>query len=68
MPFVRNSKLVAGFPNMGKSYDILSPNLRGFTVDDYIVFYYPREDGIDVVRVVNGYRDLKSLFSEFDNG
>ncbi len=53
---------------MGKSYDILSPNLRGFTVDDYIVFYYPREDGIDVVRVVNGYRDLKSLFSEFDNG
>ena len=61
-------KLVAGFPNMGKSYDILSPNLRGFTVDDYIVFSYPREDGIDVARVVNGYRDLKSLFSASDDG
>ena len=32
-------KLVAGFPNMGKSYEKLSPNLRGFAVDDYLVFY-----------------------------
>jgi toxin ParE1/3/4 len=28
----------------------------------YIVFYYPRADGIDVVRVVSGYRDLEVLF------
>ncbi len=59
-------KVVAGFPNMGKSYSKLSPGLRGFIVDDYIVFYYPREDGIDVARVVSGYRDLESLFSESD--
>jgi toxin ParE1/3/4 len=57
-------KLVAGFPNMGKSYEKLSPRLREFIVDDYIVFYYPREDGIDVARVVSGYRDLESLFSD----
>lgn len=59
-------KVVAGFPNMGKSYSKLSPGLRGFIVDDYILFYYPREDGIDVARVVSGYRDLESLFSESD--
>ena len=57
-------KLVAGFPNMGKSYERLSPRLRGFVVEDYIVFYYPREDGINVARVVSGYRDLEPLFSE----
>lgn len=60
----KKCKLVANFPNMGKSYSRLAPNLRGFVVDDYIVFYYPREDGIDIARVVSGYRDLESLFLE----
>jgi toxin ParE1/3/4 len=58
-------KLVAGFPNMGKSYSWVSSDLRGFVIDDYIVFYYPRTDGIDVIRVINGKRDLKTLFEEF---
>lgn len=59
-------KVVAGFPNMGKKYDMLAPGLRGFVVEDYIVFYYLREDGIDVARVVSGYRDLEKLFSNSD--
>ena len=61
-------KVLAGFPNMGKVYNRLAPGLRGAIVDDYIVFYYPREDGIDVARVTSGYRDLESLFSESDEG
>ena len=58
----RKCKLVASFPNMGKSYSKIAPRLRGFIVEDYIIFYYPRTDGIDIVRVVSGYRDLESLF------
>ncbi|MEH2195538.1 MAG: type II toxin-antitoxin system RelE/ParE family toxin [Nostoc sp.] len=62
---IRNKcKLVAGFPSMGKSYGRLVTNLRGFVVDDYIIFYYPSEDGILVTRVFNGYRDLESLFED----
>lgn len=57
-------KLLASFPNMGKSYGRFVPNLRGFVVDDYIIFYYPREDGISVARVASGYRDLESLFTD----
>jgi toxin ParE1/3/4 len=49
---------------MGKSYSRLAANLRGFVVEDYVVFYYPREDGIDIVRIVSGYRDLESVFLE----
>ncbi|MGL5835951.1 MAG: type II toxin-antitoxin system RelE/ParE family toxin [Waterburya sp.] len=60
----KKCKLVANFPNMGKGYSKLSVNLRGFVVEDYVVFYYPREDGIDIVRIVSGYRDLESLFLE----
>jgi toxin ParE1/3/4 len=56
-------KLVASFPNMGKSYE-LAKNLRGFVVDDYIIFYYPQEEEmeINITRTVSGYRDLESLF------
>ncbi len=60
----KKCKLVAGFPNMGKSYGKLVPNLRGFVVDDYIVFYYPQPDGIYITRVLSGCRDLESLFSD----
>jgi toxin ParE1/3/4 len=55
-------KLVASFPNMGKTYPKLNPNLRGFVVEDYIVFYYPNSDGINIARVISGYRDLEDIF------
>jgi toxin ParE1/3/4 len=55
-------KLVANFPNMGKTYPNLDPNLRGFVVDDYIIFYYPSSDGINIARVISGYRDLEDMF------
>jgi toxin ParE1/3/4 len=55
-------KLVANFPNMGKTYPKLNPNLRGFVVEDYIVFYYSSSDGINIARVVSGYRDFEDLF------
>lgn len=42
----------------------LHASLRGFVVDDYIVLYYPKEDGINITRVASGYRDLESLFSD----
>lgn len=63
----KKCKLVADFPNMGKDYTWIVADLRGFIVDDYIVFYYPREDGIDIVRVAYGRRDLKALFEEFED-
>jgi toxin ParE1/3/4 len=58
----QRAKLAATFPNAGKSYDDLIPGLRGFVIDDYIVFYVRVEDGIQILRVISGYRDLKSIF------
>ena len=57
-------KLVANFPNMGKRYDKIRPNLRGFLVGDYLIFYYPHDEGIFIARIVSGYRDLDALFGE----
>jgi toxin ParE1/3/4 len=57
-------KLVASFPSMRKNYEKLAQNLRGFVVDDYIIFYYPQEEKmeINITRIASGYRDLESLF------
>ena len=49
---------------MGKRYEMLAPNWRGFIVRDFLIFYYPRSDGIDIASVVRGDRDLALLFSE----
>lgn len=57
-------KLVANFPQMGKSYEQIRPNLRGFLVGDYIIFYYAHDNGIFILRIVSGYRNLDILFSD----
>ena len=35
--------------------------VSGFTA--YLLFYMPRADGIDVVRVLHGARDIEHLFT-----
>lgn len=58
----KKARLLSQFPNMGKAYSQLAPDLRGAPIEDYIIFYYPRADGIDIARIVSGYRDLEELF------
>src|SRR6476469_7107440 len=63
----KKCKLVADFPGMGKRYEQLAPQLRGFTIEKYLVFYYVRENGVDIVRVVSGRRDLDALFTSSED-
>jgi toxin ParE1/3/4 len=37
---------------------LLAASLRSFPVGNYIVFYLPLPDGINVVRILNGYLDI----------
>ena len=53
---------VAKFPLSGKSYDTLKPNLRGFIIKNYIVFYTIDSENITIVKIVSGYRDLEAIF------
>ncbi|MBW4669436.1 MAG: type II toxin-antitoxin system RelE/ParE family toxin [Cyanomargarita calcarea GSE-NOS-MK-12-04C] len=57
-------EILANFPKMGRKRDELSPILRSFPVDDYLIFYQQVEEGIEIARVVSGYRDLDTLFDE----
>jgi len=53
---------LAQFPFIGTDRDELMPDLRSLPVGNYLIFYMPIEDGIVVVRVLHGMRDVDALF------
>ena len=62
--FNRKCQQLVAFPNSGKSYAEIRPNLRGLSLDGYIIFYRVLDDGIEILRVVSGRRNFPSLFEE----
>ncbi len=55
-------RTLAQFPKMGVSRDELMPLLRSFPVGNYLIFYLPMDDGIDIIRVLSGARDVDAFF------
>jgi toxin ParE1/3/4 len=55
-------RLAATQPGMGEARSELGPDLRIFSVGNYVVVFRPMRGGIEVVRIVHGARDLASLF------
>lgn len=62
--FGKKSNNLIKFPYMGRNYNQIAPDLRGIPLDGYIILYQVTEQEIEIVRVVSGYRDLESLFSD----
>ena len=55
---------LAEFADMGRLWEELTPPLRSFTVSNYLIFYRPSsKDGIEVIAVVSGYRNLETFFT-----
>ena len=57
---------LVSFPSSGKSYAAIRADLRGLSIEGYIIFYRIIDDGIEILRVVDGRRNLPSLFSGQD--
>ncbi len=51
-------------PLLGRARPELRDNLRAFPVNPYVLFYEPRDDGILLIRVIHGRRDIDALFGE----
>jgi len=47
---------------MGVSREELAHDLRSLAVGNYLIFYLPIDDGIEVVRVLSGMRDIDTIF------
>lgn len=54
--------LLAGQPLMGRARPELGADIRSFPVGRYVIFYQPLLNGIDVVRVLSGARDVDAVF------
>ena len=61
--------LLATQPESGSRFDVGKVELQGlrrFPVsdgfDNILVFYFPLQDGVDIVRVLHGSRDMMRLF------
>lgn len=51
-------------PGMGRRREELLPGLQSFPISNYVVFYREIEDGIDVIRVLRGSRDVEAIFRQ----
>lgn len=49
----------AAYPLSGRARPEISPGLRSFPFGDYVIFYRPLSDGIAVLRVLHGKRDIE---------
>jgi len=62
--------MLAGMPGMGTRYEPDEPlyaDLRSFPITrhpNHLVFYRPFSDGIEVLRVLHGARDIASILAE----
>ena len=56
-------RMLAAQPMMGRAREELAPGVRSFPFGRYVVFYMQLNDGIDVVRVLHGARDIDAVFN-----
>lgn len=57
---------LAATPRIGRRRDDLRSGLRAFPVGPYVILYEIAEEGIDVLAVMHGARDINGLFKPDD--
>jgi toxin ParE1/3/4 len=62
--FTKKCRYLTQFPLMGRRYLEVRSYLRGIPMQNYIVFYRILDDGIEIMRVVRGDRDIEAIFDE----
>lgn len=61
----RRFAILRDHPHVGREQDKLLVNLRSLAVKNYLIFYQPFEDGVEILRVLHGSRDIGSIFEGF---
>jgi toxin ParE1/3/4 len=59
--FLEDFRRLAHHPFLGQACPEFGENLRIWPVGNYIVLYVPQENGIDIVQVAHGARDLPAI-------
>ena len=62
--------LLASMPHMGQACEFRSPRAQGLRrwrgrgSENYLLFSHPHENGVAIIRVLYGARDLESIFED----
>jgi toxin ParE1/3/4 len=56
--FERIMDMLTANPEAGRERSDLAPELRSFPVGNYVIFYQPVSEGIEVVRILHAARDI----------
>lgn len=59
---LEKGQMLARWPDLGERRDDLAPGIRCFTARGYVFLYRCTREGIEMVRVVSGSRDIDALF------
>jgi toxin ParE1/3/4 len=62
LQFDATLSVIASTPKMGRDAGELATNLRCFPVGSYLIFYRPIQDGIQLIRILHGARDITPEF------
>lgn len=54
--------MLATHPLSGRMRDELLANMRSFPVGSYVIFYDVIPDGVEIIHVIHGSRDLRAIF------
>lgn len=56
--------LVLTQPRMGAMRNDLAENLRSIPEGNYVIFYRPLSDGLEIIRVLHSVRDIQTSFAQ----
>lgn len=59
--FYETIRLLAAQPMIGEAHEEFGNWVRIFPIGNYLIFYRPTPDWIDVVRLIHGARDYESF-------
>jgi toxin ParE1/3/4 len=59
--FYDKGQMLARFPEIGRSRPEIAPNLRSTLVHPYVIFYRFEDDLVQILRILHGKRDLRSI-------
>ena len=60
-------KFLARNPLAGEARPDLLADVRSFPVGNYVIFYRPSQNGIEVLRILHGARDIPRIFRTGEN-
>src|SRR5437879_1317999 len=58
----RKCRIMAETPGIGRKRDEFSPGLRSHACGRYLIFFRRIQNGIEIIRVLHGARDLPNIF------